>query len=174
VKYRRIPVARMRGKALPCGQCPRGLPWGHRGTWPCSSLQHPAGTSRRSLKGNTLMTDPTPQPAQSAPFTAAEDKQYATLATYLNIILLIPGLIFYFVFKDRGPMIAAQSKENLNWTINATGALIIAAILLIIPFLGGLLYAAVLIVNLVFSIIGGTKVNNGEFYKYPFGIRFIK
>jgi uncharacterized Tic20 family protein len=123
------------------------------------------------------MTDPTPQPAAAAPFTAAEDKQYATLATFLNIILLIPALVFYLAFKDRGPLILAQSKENLNWTINATGALIICIILQLIPFVGlifTLVYFAVLIVNLIFSIIGGTKVNNGEFYKYPFGIKFIK
>jgi uncharacterized Tic20 family protein len=131
------------------------------------------------------MTDPTPQPAQSAPFTAAEDKQYATLATFLNIILLIPALIFYFAFKDRGPMIAAQSKENLNWTINISivvvAAQILSAIFAFVPVVGfiltlllGLVVWAAVIVNLIFSIIGGTKVNNGEFYKYPFGIAIIK
>jgi hypothetical protein len=49
---------------------------------------------------------PAPQPQPAAPFSEAEDKQYATLATFLNIILLIPALIFYFAFKDRGPRIA--------------------------------------------------------------------
>jgi uncharacterized Tic20 family protein len=125
------------------------------------------------------MTNPPPAaaPQPSAPFTPAEDKQYATLATFLNIIFLIPALIFYLAFKDRGPMINRQSKENLNWSINATGALIICVILQVIPFIGLLfllLYIAVLIINLIFSIIGGTKVNAGEFYKYPFGIQFIK
>jgi len=130
------------------------------------------------------MTDPSqPQPAQpapSAPFTAAEDKQYSTLATFLNIILLIPGLIFYFAFKDRGPMINAQSKENLNWTITATGAYIIllivgtATLFIGIGLLFELLAWAVAIVNLIFSIIGGIKVNNGELYKYPFSIKFVK
>ena len=127
------------------------------------------------------MTDPAPQapaPQPAAPFTEAEDKQYATLATFLNIILLIPALIFYLAFKDRGPKIAEQSKENLNWTINATGAAIICIILSVIPFIGLLfllLYFAVLIVNLIFSILGGVKVSNtGQLYRYPFAIRFIK
>ncbi len=127
------------------------------------------------------MTEPAPQapaPQPAAPFTEAEDKQYATLATFLNIILLIPALIFYFAFKDRGPKIGEQSKENLNWTINATGALIICIILQVIPFIGLLfllLYLAVLILNLIFSILGGVKVNStGELYRYPFAIRFIK
>ena len=126
------------------------------------------------------MTDPTPQPAAApaAPFTEAEDKQYSTLATFLNIILLIPGLIFYFAFASRGPKIGAQSKENLNWTITVTGAYIILLILGIIPFLGILFVILawhVGVANLVFSIIGGVKVSNtGEFYKYPFSLKLIK
>jgi uncharacterized Tic20 family protein len=126
------------------------------------------------------MTDPTPQPAATpaAPFTEAEDKQYSTLATFLNIILLVPGLIFYFAFANRGPKIKEQSKENLNWTINATGAYIILVILQIIPFIGILFFLlalAVGIVNLIFGILGGVKVSNtGELYRYPFNIRWIK
>ncbi|MDQ1545104.1 MAG: uncharacterized protein QOH69_8 [Actinomycetota bacterium] len=126
------------------------------------------------------MTDPTPQPAAApaAPFTEAEDKQYSTLATFLNIILLIPGLIFYFAFASRGPKIGAQSKENLNWTITATGAYIILLILSIIPFVGILFVVLAWLVgvaNLVFSIIGGVKVSNtGEFYKYPFSLKLFK
>jgi uncharacterized protein len=131
------------------------------------------------------MTDPTPapaaQPAPAAPFTEAEDKQYSTLATFLNIILLIPGLIFYFAFGTRGPKIKAQSKENLNWTINATAAYII---LLIIGYATLFFYIGILfivlayivaILNLVFAIVGGVKVNStGELYRYPLNIRWIK
>jgi uncharacterized protein len=129
------------------------------------------------------MTDPTPQPAASsaAPFTEAEDKQYSTLATFLNIILLIPGLIFYFAFAGRGPKIKAQSKENLNWTINVTAAYIIlliigyATIFFYIGFLFIIIAYLVALANLIFSIIGGVKVNGtGEFYKYPVNIRWIK
>ncbi len=134
------------------------------------------------------MTEPTPAPAAqpAAPFTEAEDKQYSTLATFLNIILLVPALIFYFAFRTRGPKIGEQSKENLNWTINVTGiwiiALILSIILTLIPFVGfilGILLTlviwAVLIVNLIFSIMGGVKLSNtGETYRYPANIRWIK
>ena len=129
------------------------------------------------------MTDPTPQPAvpQAAPFTEAEDKQYSTLATFLNIILLIPGLIFYFAFGNRGTKIKLQSKENLNWTINVTAAYIIlliigyATIFFYIGFLFIIIAYLVALANLIFSIIGGVKVNGtGEFYKYPVNIRWIK
>ncbi|MES2171689.1 MAG: DUF4870 domain-containing protein [Actinomycetota bacterium] len=134
------------------------------------------------------MTEPTPAPAAqpAAPFTEAEDKQYSTLATFLNIILLVPALVFYFGFRTRGPKIGEQSKENLNWTINVTGiwivALILSIILTLIPFVGwiiGILLTlviwAVLIVNLIFSILGGVKLNGtGETYRYPVNIRWIK
>lgn len=130
---------------------------------------------------------PAPQPQPAAPFTEAEDKQYAVLATFLNIILLIPALIFYFAFKDRGPRIAEQSKENLNWTINITviavAAWILQVIFAFIPFVGwvialllGLVAWAALIVNLIFSIIGGVRLSNGQVasYRYPFAVRIIK
>jgi uncharacterized protein len=129
------------------------------------------------------MTDPTPAPAAqpNAPFTDAEDKQYATLATFLNIILIVPALIFYFAFASRGPKIGAQAKENLNWAITVFGAWLILIILgVALIFIGiGLIFTLlgylVLIANLVFSIIGGVKVSNtGEFYKYPFALRLVK
>jgi hypothetical protein len=129
------------------------------------------------------MTDPTPQPAATpaAPFTEAEDKQYSTLATFLNIILLIPGLIFYFAFGNRGPKIKEQSRENLNWTINVTAAYIIlliigyATIFFYIGFLFIILAYLVALANLIFAIVGGVKVSNtGAFYKYPVNIRWIK
>jgi hypothetical protein len=125
------------------------------------------------------MTDPNQRPA-GPPLSEAEDQQYATLATFLNIIPLIPALIFYFAFGTRGPKIAEQSKENLNWTINITAILIICWILTALPVLNilavlwGLIYAAAEIVNIVFSIIGGIAVSNGQLYRYPMNIRWIK
>jgi hypothetical protein len=124
------------------------------------------------------MTEPAPAaPQPAAPLTEAEDKQWASFAHFGNIILLIPALIIYLVFKDRGPKVAVEGKEALNWTINVTGAWIILAILSVIPFLG-LIFSIVLfalaIVNIIFAILGGVKVNGGGSYRYPVNIRWIK
>lgn len=124
-------------------------------------------------------------PPPSAPFSPSADKQYATVATFLNIIPLIPALIFYFGFKDRGPRIGAQSRENLNWTLGVTIALfavsIASTILSFLPFIGGLLVLllnfvswAVWVLNLIFSIVGGVKVNQGDIYSYPWSYRFVR
>jgi len=123
------------------------------------------------------MTEPAPAAQPAAPLTEAEDRQWASFAHFGNIILLIPALIIYLVFKDRGPKVAVEGKEALNWTINVTGAWIILAILSIIPFLGlifSILLFALAIVNIIFAILGGVKVNGGGSYRYPVNIRWIK
>jgi uncharacterized Tic20 family protein len=132
------------------------------------------------------MTEPAPAaPQPAAPLTEAEDKQWASFAHFGNIILLVPALIIYLVFKDRGPKVAVEGKEALNWTINVTGIVVIGNILSLIlgfiPVIGwilGILITlviwAVIIVNIIFAILGGVKVNGGGSYRYPLNIRWIK
>lgn len=128
------------------------------------------------------MTEPAPAaPQPAAPLTEAEDKQWASFAHFGNIILLIPALIIYLVFKDRGPKVAVEGKEALNWTINVTGAFIILQVLSLItaftiflPLIIGILVFALIIVNIIFAILGGVKVNGGGSYRYPVNIRWIK
>lgn len=137
------------------------------------------------------MTDPTPaapepaagQPAR--PLNAAEDKQWASFAHFGNLILLVPALIIYVVFGPRGSRTKVEGKEALNWTINVTGAIIIvqivSTILAYVPYIGGILFLlltlvfwAIVIVNLIFAIMGGLRVNAGGSYRYPINIRWIK
>jgi uncharacterized Tic20 family protein len=128
------------------------------------------------------MTEPAPAaPQPAAPLTEAEDKQWASFAHFGNIILLIPALIIYLVFKDRGPKVAVEGKEALNWTINVTGAFIILQVLSLItaftiflPLIIGILIFALIVVNIIFAILGGVKVNGGGSYRYPVNIRWIK
>ncbi|MCU1558511.1 MAG: hypothetical protein JWN09_2506 [Microbacteriaceae bacterium] len=133
------------------------------------------------------MTDPTPAaaPQPATPLSETDDKLWASLAHFLNIILLIPALIIYLVFGPRGARTKVEGKEALNWTINVVGALIILFIVQIIfgfiPFVGwiiallaGIVYWAVIIVNIIFAILGGVKVNAGGSYRYPVNIRWIK
>ncbi len=98
----------------------------------------------------------------------------------------LPSLIIWLVFKDRGAKTNVEAKEALNWQITfiigwvvlliltsiLTGALSSSAPALIgiVGFLPWLWW----IVNVVFSILGGVKVNGGGSYRYPFAIRLIK
>jgi uncharacterized Tic20 family protein len=132
------------------------------------------------------MTEPAPQPAApqpAAPLSEAEDKQWASFAHFGNIISLVPPLIIWLVFKDRGAKTNVEGKEATNWGINVAGILIINGILslILVPLTFGiwviistLIWIVVVVVNLIFAIMGGVKVNGGGSYRYPVNIRWIK
>ncbi len=91
---------------------------------------------------------------------------------------IIAPLIVWQVKKDEHPFIDEHGKEALNfqlsialYTIIGVAVCIITCIgAILIPFVVGGIYLA----NLIFMIIAGVKANNGEHYRYPLTIRFIK
>jgi uncharacterized Tic20 family protein len=131
------------------------------------------------------------QPAGQAPLSPAEDKQWAMWSHFGGVVGLLPSLIIFLVFKDRGGFTKQESKEALNWQITWIIANVALTILITIlnvalaisdPYGGlgiiGLLLSLLTwlpyLANLVFSIIGGVKVNGGQAYRYPVNFRFIK
>ncbi len=137
------------------------------------------------------MTDQTPPaaaaPQPAAPLTAAEDKQWAMWSHFGGILWILPSLIIFLVFKDRGTLTKQESKEALNWQITFLifyiGWTIIGAILTAIliftalwslTWIFGLIGWLIYLANVLFSILGGVKVNGGGSYRYPVNFRFIK
>jgi len=129
------------------------------------------------------------------PLTAAEDKQWASFAHFGGILAFLPALIIFLAFKDRGAQTRAEAKEALNWQITWIAVAIVANILfgiidtilwaavpagawavyLVVSGLLGFLGWVPYLVNVVFSIIGGVKITNGEeHYRYPVAVRLIK
>lgn len=122
------------------------------------------------------MTDPAAQPAASqpaAPLTAADDKLWASLAHLGGILGVLPSLIIWLVFKDRGRFTDIEAKEALNFQITLVGVYLIGLILSVI-FIGLLIDLAAWIVGVIFSILGFLKAKDGINYRYPFAIRLIK
>ena len=125
----------------------------------------------------------------SPPLTQAEDKQWASFAHFGGALGAFLGagtagwiapLIIYLVFKDRGPFTRQESKEALNFqltvTIYVVGLYIVGTILALV-LIGFLLYPIAWIVGIlgvIFGIIGGVKVNNGEAYRYFHAFRMVK
>lgn len=122
--------------------------------------------------------------APAAPLDAAQDKQWASFAHLGGILWILPSLIIWLVFKDRGRLTNQEAKEALNWQITWILAWVASQIVGIIIgsftygigyLLFGLLIPWVLyILNLVFSILGFVRVNSGGTYRYPVNFRFIK
>ncbi len=132
------------------------------------------------------MTDASQQ-QPAAPLTSAEDKQWASFAHFGGVIGILPSLIIYLVFKDRGTLTRQESKEALNWQItftlgyavlimlvfilqlalNGVGVYGVSGLIGFLPFLWWIL-------NAVLSVLGGVKVNGGGTYRYPFALRLVK
>ena len=129
------------------------------------------------------------QAPAGAPLTQAEDKQWASFAHFGGALGAFLGagtagwiapLIIYLVFKDRGPFTRQEAKESLNFQLTVTifvvGLYILASILTLV-LIGLLLFPLAWIVGIlgvIFGIIGGVKVNNGEAYRYFFAFRMVK
>jgi uncharacterized Tic20 family protein len=102
-----------------------------------------------------------------------DDRMMAMLCHFGGIIggFLLP-LIIWLVKKDQSKFIDDQGKEALNFQITMFIAIMISVVS-IIAFIGLLLLPAVLIVNMVFSILAGIAANKGTVYRYPFTLRLI-
>jgi uncharacterized Tic20 family protein len=86
---------------------------------------------------------------------------------------IIGPLIIWQMKKNEHPFIDDQGKESVNFQILVTGALLISAALMCVV-IGFFMLPVVGLVGLIMSILAGVKANNGEPYRYPFNIRFIK
>ncbi|HMQ46441.1 MAG TPA: DUF4870 domain-containing protein [Saprospiraceae bacterium] len=109
-----------------------------------------------------------------------DEKMWATFA-HLGIVagLIIPlgniwlPLVLWIINKDKSAFVRENAKEALNFQITMLLAAIVGGILAII-LIGFLVIAAVVVVDIVFSIMAAMKANQGESYVYPFSLRLIK
>jgi uncharacterized Tic20 family protein len=162
-------------------QPPAGQPYGQ---------QPPSGQPYgQQPYGGQVPPQQYPYQGGAAPLTQAEDKQWASFAHFGGALGAFLGagtagwiapLIIYLVFKDRGPFTRQESKEALNFQLTVTiyviGLYILGAILTLVV-VGLLLFPLAWIVGvlgIIFGIIGGVKVNNGEAYRYFHAIRMVK
>lgn len=86
---------------------------------------------------------------------------------------IIAPLIIWQIKKDEFPFVDEHGKEAVNFQIS----MLIYSVICI-PFIficiGIILLVAIGVVDIVFLLIAAVKANNGEHYRYPICIRFIK
>jgi uncharacterized protein len=86
---------------------------------------------------------------------------------------LIVPIIIWQIKKTELPGIDIHGKIVANWIISAI-LYSVACILLMFVFVGLPLLGILVVLTIVFPIIGGIKANNGEAWKYPLSIPFLK
>jgi uncharacterized Tic20 family protein len=141
------------------------------------------------------MTDPStpdpnripPQPGQAhqqpgAPLSPEQDVQWGSFAHLGGILGILPSLIIWLVFKDRGRFTDTEAKEALNFQLTLVFGYVALSILVGIitvltfglgSFLSVLLWA-LWILGVVFSVLAFMQAKDGRHYRYPFAIRLIK
>ncbi len=91
---------------------------------------------------------------------------------------IVGPLIVWQIKKEESPFVDEQGKEAVNFQISMLIYGLVGSVACLITCVGAVLVPVVLgvvsIVDLVFLLIAAVKANNGEHYRYPLTIRFIK
>jgi uncharacterized Tic20 family protein len=86
---------------------------------------------------------------------------------------IIAPLVIWQIKKDGSEFLDRHGKEAVNFQISILIYALVAG-LLCFACIGFVLLPAVYIFDLVFLLIAAIKANNGEHYRYPLTIRFVK
>jgi len=86
---------------------------------------------------------------------------------------ILGPLVIWLIKREDCPFVDACGKEALNFQISMTIYIIVSGLLALV-LIGLILLPAIIIVNLVLTIIASIRASEGTNYRYPFTIRFIK
>ena len=127
-----------------------------------------------------------PEPVQEGPGSKEVNKDACMWAMICHLgglgglLPIVPAvgcfiapLIIWQVKKDEDPFIDEQGKEAVNFQISIS-IYVIVSIMLSFLCIGFFLLAGVIIFDFVFLLIAAVKANDGQYYRYPLAIRFIR
>ncbi|WP_128545303.1 DUF4870 domain-containing protein [Larkinella soli] len=123
--------------------------------------------------------NPTPPPTTSQ-LSPADERMWGLLA-HLSALAgfiipfgnIIGPLIVWQINKDKSAYVDYHGKESLNFQITVSIAYVIGFFLIFL-LIGIPLLIVLALTSLVLLILAGVKANNGEYYRYPLTVRFIK
>jgi uncharacterized Tic20 family protein len=128
-------------------------------------------------KGKTDMTTTTNEAVPAA--VSADSRTWAMLShlsafvMFLGIPAIVGPLVAWAIKKNDDPYIDYHGKEAVNFNLSFLiyGA---ASALLILAVVGLVLLPIVALTWFVLVIVASVKANSGEYYQYPFTIRFLR
>jgi uncharacterized protein len=103
---------------------------------------------------------------------------FAHLLSLAGLIVPMVGsvggpLVIWLLKKEESAYVDYHGKESVNFQISMLIYSLVAGALVVV-LVGFLLLPAVLIANIILAIIAAMKASEGQKYKYPLTIRFIK
>ena len=103
----------------------------------------------------------------------------STLMSWGTLAIVAP-LVIFLIFKDRSTLVAHHAKDNLNLQITVLVSGVVAGVAGFIIFFGAgwlitlPLWGIYVLYGFVISIVAAVKGYNGEYYRIPAVITFIK
>jgi uncharacterized Tic20 family protein len=135
---------------------------------------------------DALLRGPPPAPPWAGPAAdpaAALERETRQWAMFLHLSLLagfivpLGGLVLPIVIwqikKAELPGIDVHGKIVVNWIISAF-LYAVGGVILVLAIVGIPLLIALGVLGVVFPVIGAIKANDGEVWKYPLSIPFLK
>ncbi len=119
-----------------------------------------------------------PAPGQR-PLSADQERLWAMLAHLLSFVAaylflgFVAPLVVMLVFGPRSAYVRAHAVESLNFNLSWLLYAIVSVVLIFIG-IGILLLLALGIAYVVLIVVASIRANNGEFYRYPLTIRFVR
>lgn len=92
---------------------------------------------------------------------------------WLGVGCFIGPLIIWLAKREGMPFVDDQAKEALNFNITVAIAALVCGLLMFV-LIGFVLLPILGVLWLVCVILAAIKANEGERYRYPFALRFIK
>lgn len=100
-------------------------------------------------------------------------KNMATLCHILGLVGFPGPLLVWLLTKDRDKFIDDNGKEAVNYQLSML-IYFFAAWVLCLVLIGFFLIPALIVLNTILVILGAVKASDGQSYRYPIAIRFIK
>ena len=122
---------------------------------------------------------PPPPPPGQGQLPPEQERLWAMLAHLLSFVAaylflgFVAPLIVLLVFGPRSAYVRTHAVESLNFNLSWLLYGIVAVVLIIIG-IGILILIALGLAYLVLVVIASVRANNGEFFRYPLTIRFIR
>ena len=117
------------------------------------------------------------QPSDIFPQPGPPTQDEKTMAILSHVLTLVVGfiapLVIYLSKKDQPSFALEHAKESLNFQLSLL-IYFFAGFILMVVIIGILILAAIGIFTLIVVIVATLKAANGEMYRYPLCIRFIK
>ncbi len=94
-------------------------------------------------------------------------------------LAIVAPLVIWLIYKDRSALVDHHGKQNLNLQITTlvfgAAAVVVGLMLFVVGLAVTLpLWGLYVLYAIVISFVAGAKASNGEYYRIPLAIQFVK